>query len=74
MTQISEHSPIDVAWIASDRSQVVLNDGQRLPVVECFDDEGEECEAPEAVVLLAGSDGLGWWKIWANYCDNQSIH
>lgn len=32
-------------------------------VTRWLDDEGDECEAPEAVACIAGDDENGWWSI-----------
>lgn len=34
-----------------------------LPVTDLFDDVGDPCELKDAVVAIAGRDGIGWFTI-----------
>lgn len=36
-------------------------DGQALPVTNWFDDDGEDCDADNAVTCVAGPDKDGLW-------------
>lgn len=41
---------------------VITEDGQAIPVTTFLDDDGDECEAEDAVICIAGPDRDGMWR------------
>lgn len=42
------------------RKLVFLDCGEVLPITNFFNAKGEDCDAFEAVVCVAGNDAFGW--------------
>lgn len=53
----------NVRTINLDTLEVLLDDGTVLPITDMFDDDGEECDADEAVSIVAGIQGVGFLAI-----------
>ena len=53
----------EVEPIAWNRSlhMLLLSDDSLVPIVSWLDEDGEDCDPQEAVVFIAGKDGLGWF-------------
>lgn len=62
MTLGNDH-PLAAAFVDLKLRYVLLNDGERLPITNLIDDDGEECEPDDAVFVVAGEDGKGWWTV-----------
>lgn len=46
-----------------DEGFVVTDDNEVLPITNMFDEFGDDCNADEAVAIVAGRDGYGWLSI-----------
>lgn len=51
----------EVVLINRTRGVVYLDDDTCLPIDGWLDSDGEPCEAGDAVVGIAGEDGIGWF-------------
>lgn len=51
----------EVSCVSRCSLVVVMEDGQELPVVDAFDDNGDNCDIDDAVVCVAGPDADGLW-------------
>lgn len=43
------------------RAIAITEDGQKLPVTNSFDSDGDECDLADAVACVAGPDKDGLW-------------
>lgn len=50
----------DVEYVDVTHGQVVMSDGTVLPITDWFDCNGEDCEPDDAVMVVAGTDDIGW--------------
>ncbi len=57
------HEAADVELIDMEGKRVFLTDGEVVPITDCFDADGDECDPDEAVAVVAGRDGYGWLTI-----------
>ncbi len=55
--------PQAIAYVDLGGMFVLLNNGETLPITNMFDADGDECDPDEAVSVVAGADGLGWWSV-----------
>lgn len=53
----------DVELINLDTLQVFMTDGRVLPITNMFDCNGDDCDADEAVCIVAGIQGYGFLTI-----------
>lgn len=54
---------------------VALNNGDRIPITNMLDDEGDECLSPyDAVALVAGDSTVGWCSIDMSELVEMSEH
>ena len=51
----------EVAMINVVLGVAIMEDGQELPITDAFDDDGDDCEATDAVTCVAGPDRDGMW-------------
>ena len=56
-----------------DNEWVTLLDGTVLPISDYFDEYGEDCEPEEAVVIVAGTDELGWVSVPIDEIDWEGV-
>jgi hypothetical protein len=51
--------------VAINRAEgLALTDADEVvPITNWLDAEGDECERDEAVMALAGQDGIGWFSL-----------
>ncbi|KAF0676648.1 hypothetical protein PMES_00937 [Profundibacterium mesophilum KAUST100406-0324] len=54
--------------------QCLLTDGRIVPITDWLDEEGEECGYEEAVIAIAGQDGVGWWRIGLSTFSAPRLH
>ena len=52
-----------VELIDLDAREVVMEGGRVLPIANMFDSSGEDCDADEAAVIIAGVQGYGFLTI-----------
>ena len=62
----------EVELINLDTLQVFMADGHVLPITHMFDCNGDDCDADEAVTILAGLEGYGFLTI--NLEKGPTIH
>ncbi len=56
--------PVEIAICNMKKREVTLDDGTVVPIVSLLDDEGDETDDEDmAVVVVAGTDWLGYWTI-----------
>lgn len=55
-------APVSVIRTGKNYVAVFGND-VIMPITSWFDDEGEDCDPDDAIVCVAGSEGLGWVTI-----------
>lgn len=51
----------DVQAVSRARGVAVLDNGERLPITNWFDFDGDECDPDDAVSVVAGPDRDGFW-------------
>lgn len=51
----------EVAMVNVSLRLALMEDGQKLPITDAFDDDGDECEPEDAVACVAGPDRDGMW-------------
>ena len=66
--------PQAIAYVDLGGMFVLLNNGETLPITNMFDADGDECEAAEAVSIVAGIDGLGWWSVPLEFAEEERMH
>lgn len=52
----------------------ISDDGEQFPVDHYLDEFGDECDADDAAVLIAGCDATGWVAIDLSAFDEVAIH
>lgn len=77
MTELLESDPRSAIYVDLNTMTVLTLGGDTLPITNMIDAGGDECIDPdEAVVVVAGSEALGWYTVplpWADE-DNETIH
>ena len=53
---------------------VLLGDGKQVPITNWFDGNGDECEKPDAVVIVAGTEAAGFHVIDLRDLDRVTEH
>lgn len=66
--------PQAVAYVDLGGMFVLLNNGDTLPITNMFDADGDECEPGDAVSVVAGADGLGWWSVPLEFADAELLN
>lgn len=51
----------DVEAVSRAGAVAVLDNGERLPITNWFDLDGDECEPDDAISVVAGPDRNGFW-------------
>ena len=51
----------EVAMVNVTTGFAIMEDGQELPITNAFDDDGDDCDAADAVACVAGPDRDGMW-------------
>lgn len=64
----------EVIAVNRTRSIAMLEDNMQIPVVHWFDEDGDDCEPPEAKVCVAGSEELGWWVVDLSLYQERVVH
>lgn len=54
---------LEVIAINLGQGIVLLDNDTILPISTYLDADGDECEPHDALVVVAGKDGMGWWAI-----------
>lgn len=68
--ELEPDDPRNAVFVDLNDMTVLLEDGMILSVTNMLDAEGDECIDPdEAVVVVAGSDELGWWTVPLEWAD-----
>tara|TARA_R100000808_G_C2084931_1_gene107438 strand:+ start:267 stop:461 length:195 start_codon:yes stop_codon:yes gene_type:complete len=52
-----------IEFINLDARFVLMDDGAQLPITNFFDDDGDDCDAEDAVVFVAGTEAYGWLTV-----------
>lgn len=71
---LDPNDPQAIAYVDLGGMFVLLNNGQTLPITNLFDCDGDECEPAEAVSVVAGADGLGWWSVPLEFADPEAVN
>lgn len=71
---IDPSDPDAIAYVDLGGMLILLNSGDTLPITNMFDENGDECEADEAVSVVAGSDGLGWWSVGLEWAEPETLN
>lgn len=65
---------MQIDTIDLDNRVVTLRDGRAFPITDMFDEDGEDCEAEDAVVIVTGEDGFGWMTIEITGFEPMAVH
>jgi hypothetical protein len=59
MTQPDTNDEVHIRRV-NEEWLCVTDDGELLPVVDWFDEQGDHCVPEDAVACVAGREGYGW--------------
>lgn len=75
--ELGEFDPRSAIYVDLDAMTVLTLGGDTIPITNMIDADGDECIDPdEAVIVVAGSDALGWYTVPLPWADegSEAIH
>lgn len=60
--------------ISLDERTVTLSDGTVLPITDMLDEDGDDCDAEDAVSIVAGIQGVGFLSIDLDFIEPVTLH
>jgi len=72
--ELDPSDPQAIAYVDLGGMFVLLNSGDTLPITNMFDADGDECDAADAVSVVEGADGRGWWSVPLEFSEPEALH
>jgi hypothetical protein len=53
---------------------IIVSDEESFPIVQWLGRDGEDCDPADAIVVIAGTDEMGWLTIDLDDCEQTWLH